>query len=313
MKIAPRQLSIFVAIASEGGITAAAEKLHLTTPAVSMALAELERLIGHALFDRHKNRLYINGLGRRLLPLADELLTRQDEIETLFTSDDAAYRGLLRIGASQTIGNQLLPWLLRDFRDQTGHREQSVLLANSRDVCSALARFELDIGLIEGNSTNAELETLEWCLDQLIIVAGRDHPLTQAEGPIPLAALENQDWVLREEGSGTRDQFMRSVASRLERWTASLELNTAEALINATAAGLGLTCVSQREADHALKDGRLEQLHIVLEEGETLSIQRYFRLVVHRNKYRSALIQRFITFCMEHEMATTPFATDYRT
>ncbi|WP_025733621.1 LysR substrate-binding domain-containing protein [Carnimonas nigrificans] len=307
MKIAPRQLSIFVAIASEGGITAAAERLHLTTPAVSMALSELERQLGHALFDRYKNRLYINAFGRRLLPMADELLARHDEIEGLFTSEGDSLRGELKIGASHTIGNQLLPWMLRDFRRATGHSEQSVLLANSRDVCEALKRFELDIGLIESAAESAELESVEWCSDRLIVVAGCDHPLaallaaTEPQRRLPLAALEEQQWVLREEGSGTREQFIRALTPRLRHWSAALELNSAEAIINATAAGLGLTCVSEREARHALADGRVVALPIVQEDGEPFVIERNFRIVVHKAKYRSTLIERFIDFCRSRQ------------
>ncbi|ANF56813.1 LysR substrate-binding domain-containing protein [Halotalea alkalilenta] len=303
MKIAPRQLSIFVAIASEGSITAAAERLYLTKPAVSMALSELERQLGHVLFDRHKNRLYINDLGKRLLPMADELLARHREVEALFSSDGDVLRGQLRIGASHTIGNQLLPWLLRDFRDATGHRDQRVSLANSRDVCAALERFELDIGLIEGEAQSGELEVIDWCRDRLLVVAGHDHPLAswEQEGPLPVSALEGQAWVLREQGSGTREQFMRALSTRLERWEASLELNSAEAIINATAAGLGLTCVSEREASHALRDGRLVELEIMLEDGSRLVIERLFHLLVHRDKYRSALVKRFIEFCLARE------------
>lgn len=309
MKIAPRQLSIFLAIASEGGITAAAERLHLTTPAVSMALSELERHLGHALFDRYKNRLYINDLGRRLLPMADELLARQHEIEELFASDTDVLRGQLRIGASHTIGNQVLPWLLRDFRHATGHREQSVLLANSRDVCAALERFELDVGLVEGDVQSPRLNALDWCDDQLVVVAGSDHPLAAKaqEGPVPFQVLESQDWVLREQGSGTREQFMRAIASRLEHWSAALELNSAEAIINATAAGLGLTCVSQREANHALADGRLSVLPITLPNGEALTISRKFHFVVHQAKYKSPLIEHFLSFCAD-AVGTAPLA-----
>ncbi|WP_189443777.1 LysR substrate-binding domain-containing protein, partial [Salinicola rhizosphaerae] len=281
MAITFRQLQVFVAVARERTLTNAAERLFLTKPAVSVALSELEKQCGQTLFDRHRNRLYLNDQGRRLLPLADELLTRSRVIEQLF--DDEALGGHLHIGASYTIGHQLLPRLLRRFRDRTGHREQQLTIANSAAILRGLEAFELDIGMIEGRVADERFQVVPWRRDRLVITAAADHPLA-GQGALPVEALGDAEWLLREPGSGTREQFMRYIAPRLPNWKPGLEINSAEAIINAAAAGLGLTCLSTLEARHALADGRLVAIDIGLE------MTREFSLVLHRDKYRSPLL-----------------------
>lgn len=289
MAITLRQLQVFVSVTRERTLTAAAERLALSKPALSIALAELEKQCGRTLFDRHRNRLYLNDQGRRLLPLADELLARSATLEQLF-DDATTLGGQLHIGASYTIGHQLLPHLLRDFRDTTGHRQQQLTIANSAAICSALEAFELDIGMIEGRVADARFDVIPWRQDRLVVTAAADHPLAAA-GPLEIEALAAEAWLLREPGSGTREQFMRYIAPRLPAWRLGLEINSAEAIINATAAGLGLTCLSRLEARHALRDGRLVELDVGLD------MTREFSLVLHRDKYRSPLLERFVAFC----------------
>lgn len=283
-----RQLEVFVAVARERTLTMAAQRLSLSKPAVSIALGELEKQCGRALFDRHRNRLYLNDHGRRLLPLADELLARGDVISQLF--DDAALGGHLHIGASYTIGHQLLPWLLRAFREQTGHRQQQVTIANSAAICHSLESFDLDLGMIEGRIADERFDVIPWRHDRMLVAASADHPLAGRQS-VEIGELDKYEWLLREPGSGTREQFMRFIAPHLPQWRLGLEINSAEAIINAAAMGLGLTCLSELEARHALRDGRLVEIDL----GRDMI--REFSLVLHRNKYRSPLIERFLECC----------------
>lgn len=292
MSITLRQLQVFVRIVQEGSITAAAERLHLTKPAVSTALAELEKRCGHPLFDRQNNRLYLNDLGHRLLPMADELLQRSDDIETLFTADLANSTAALRLGASFTIGHQLIPWLLRDYRQEVGQQRQTVHIGNTRQISEQLAAFELDLGLIEGEPELDCIATEVWTSDRMLIAASPDHPLAGQE-KCPPQTLSGRSWVLREAGSGSRNLFMYRLAPHIDRWQTALELNATEAIINATAAGLGLSCISELEARHALKDGRLVEIAV------DLDLRRQFHLAWHRQKYRSPALKGFIDYCRQ--------------
>ncbi|GAL07710.1 transcriptional regulator LysR family [Photobacterium aphoticum] len=289
MNIALRQLNVFVTVAQELTITAAAEKLFLSKPAVSMALSELEKQLGHKLFDRNNNRLIINEQGKRLLPLADELLARSQDIEQLF-SQEGPITGKLKIGSSDTVGNQVTPFLLRDFRESSGHRDQSLYIANTTQICHMLAEFELDVGLVEGKVQADHLAVQPWLSDEMVIACHPTHPLAQRP-ELRLQDLENSQWILREPGSGTREFFLQKLAPRLAHWQQAFELNNTEAIINCTAANLGITCLSRRAVEHAVKDHRV----VIL--TPPLDMHRQYWLLYHKEKYQSPLLKLFIAFC----------------
>lgn len=290
MAVTLRQLRIFVTIAHGRTLAEAAEHLHLTRPAVSLALSELESQCGRRLFDRHRQRLHINEDGTRLLPLADELLARAGDIEQAFQIADG-YRGHLRVGASHTIGHQLLPFVLRDFRRRCGPVQVEVRIANSRSICAGLEAFDLDLGLIEGRADNAALHLAPWRRDRMRVLAAPGHPLAASTEPLSVAALDGQSWVLRERGSGTREQFMLKIAAHVRQWHVAYEFSAAEAIINAVSAGLGLTCISELEARDALAGGRVVALPV------RSSMSRELSLVTHRDKYQGPLVAQFIDTC----------------
>lgn len=287
--ISLKQLKVFTTITQHNTLTAASESLFLSKAAVSMALSELEKQIGHHLFDRVNNRLILNQEGQKLLPLADELLSRASAIESLF-DQDMTLAGQLRIGASDTIGNQVAPYLLSDFRQHTQHHAQSLFISNSAQICDMLVDYELDIALIEGKTLHPELNATQFSEDEMCVICPVDFPL-DLESPVHLTELENSQWILREAGSGSREFFHRVIAPRLEHWHAAFQLNTTEALINSVSAGLGLGCLSRLSADHAIRDGRVKMIPMPLD------MKRRFWLLVHKEKYQSPLLKAFIDFC----------------
>lgn len=289
--ISIKQLKVFVTITQHSTMTAAAEALFLSKAAVSMALGEMEKQLGHSLFDRVNNRLIINQEGQKLLPLADEILHRAASIDELF-NDDQPLSGLLKVGASDTIGNQVAPFILSGFRQQTQHQEQSLFISNSALICQKLVDYELDIALIEGKTLHPELLTSQFSSDEMCIVASPNHPLAALDN-VPLHDLESSHWILRESGSGTREFFLRTVAPRLEHWYESFELNTTEAIINSVSAGLGLACLSKLAAEPAIKDGRVKTLNV------SLDMKRRFWILVHKDKYQSPLLKSFMSYCEE--------------
>ncbi|KJY80433.1 LysR substrate-binding domain-containing protein [Vibrio nigripulchritudo] len=289
MNISLKQLRVFVAITQEKTITAAAQQLYLSKAAVSMSLGELEKQVGHVLFDRVNNRLILNREGKRLLPLADEILHRANDIDELFQSDQPLH-GELHIGASDTIGNQVAPFLLSGFRSLTNHNHQSLFISNTASICEKLADYELDIGLIEGKTQHPQLITQPWCLDEMCIIASPNHELAKKDN-LGVRDLEYTQWLLRESGSGSREFFTQRIAPRLEYWQEAFQLNTTEAIINCTAANLGLACLSRRSAQYAIDDGRVVTLDLPID------FQRKFWILLHKEKYQSPLLKTFLEFC----------------
>ncbi|WP_031569814.1 LysR family transcriptional regulator [Rheinheimera texasensis] len=293
MNISFRQLKAFVAVARLGNLGAAADQLCLTRGAISQALKELETQLGTPLFDRAHPHLLLNSEGALLLPLADEMLTRLDDIGALFAhSGDSAGKALLRIGASQTIGNYLLPGLLARLGPQW---QLSVFIANSQQLAERLLAFELDLALIEGEVTHPQLHSEAWQQDQMVLVASPAHPLalsiTATAKVLSAGDLAGQYWVLREPASGSREQFDKYLRPQLTNPGTVLELNTLEAVLNTVQQGLGITLVSELAARDRLASGAL----VVLPFKQPMP--RQLHLCWHRDKYLSAASQRFIRFC----------------
>ncbi|WCP67764.1 LysR substrate-binding domain-containing protein [Vibrio tubiashii] len=287
--ISLKQLRVFISITQHDTLTAASEALFLSKAAVSMALSELEKQIGHSLFDRVNNRLILNQEGQKLLPLADELIERAQDIEQLFDNDQTL-TGELRIGASDTIGNQVAPYLISDFRRHTNHHSQSLFISNSALICQKLVDYELDLALIEGKTLHPELISTQFSQDEMCVICSPDSPLANKQR-FSVGDLEESEWILREPGSGSREFFLRAIAPRIEQWHESFQLNTTEALINSVSAGLGLGCLSKLAAQPALTDGRVIELKL------SLDMKRRYWLLVHKEKYQSPLLKSFIEYC----------------
>ncbi|KLN62801.1 LysR substrate-binding domain-containing protein [Vibrio sp. VPAP30] len=287
--ISLKQLRVFISITQHDTLTAASEALFLSKAAVSMALSELEKQIGHSLFDRVNNRLILNQEGQKLLPLADELIERAQDIEQLFDNDQTL-TGELRIGASDTIGNQVAPYLISDFRRHTNHHSQSLFISNSALICQKLVDYELDLALIEGKTLHPELISTQFSQDEMCVICCPHSPLANRQR-FSVGDLEESEWILREPGSGSREFFLRAIAPRIEQWHESFQLNTTEALINSVSAGLGLGCLSKLAAQPALTAGRVVELKL------SLDMKRRYWLLVHKEKYQSPLLKSFIEYC----------------
>lgn len=293
-----KQLRVFTSIIQYKTITAASEHLFLSKAAVSMALSELEKQLGHALFDRVNNRLILNQEGRRLLPYADELLCRMNDLDQAFNDEHSLF-GQLHIGASDTIGNQVAPFLLSQFRQHYQHRSQTLFISNSALICQKLIDYELDIGLIEGKTYHPQLLSHPFSQDEMCIICAPNHPLL-SQPSVRLDDFENSEWILREAGSGTREFFLRTVAPRIEHWHEVFELNTTEAIINSVAANLGFACLSRLAASAAVASGRVDIIKLPLD------MKRRFWLLVHKEKYQSPLLKRFMEYCYHWDSDTCP-------
>jgi DNA-binding transcriptional LysR family regulator len=283
-RVTLRQWAVFAAIAQCETTTAAGSQLGLSQSAVSAALAELESTLGHPLFDRHARRLHLNALGRQLLPQAQALLDHADALEHATVQPNVR----LKLAASSTIGNYVLPALLASFRQQIAPDSQlDVLIGNTQDVVDAVQRFEVDIGLIEGTCRGEALEIETWIDDEMVIVAAPDHPL--ARGPASRAALREAGWLMREPGSGTRELIDSRIASVIGPLHVALELGHSEAIQRTVAAGYGISCLSRHVVADALRDGRLVEV-----QSDLPRIARPLLIVRHRDKHPTHGLTQFI-------------------
>ncbi|WP_431312751.1 LysR family transcriptional regulator [Roseateles agri] len=293
MRLTLRQLQIFAAVAETGSTTAAGLQVALSQSATSGALNELEALLGARLFDRVGKRLVLNDTGRALLPQARALLDGAQGIEDQF----GAGQGIamqLRIGASTTIGNYLLPALVASYMNGAPGTTIDLTIGNTSEVASAVARLEVDMGFIEGPCHEPEVIAQPWLEDEMVIVCAPSHPLVQGSpgARVGLKALRQQRWLLREPGSGTREAVEHALLPHLHQWVQPMQLGSTEAIKQAAAQGLGLTCLSRCAVEDLLT---LQRLTVV---GTTLPrLSRRFYLIHHRQKQFSASLQRFSAHC----------------
>ena len=284
--ISPRQLEVFSAIAGAGSVRAAADQLGLTQPAASMALAELERLLGAPLFDRQRRRLSLNEHGRSLLPRARDVVERMRELGA-----DARPGGELSIGASNTVGNYLVGDLLGGFVAAHPQVRLRLRVANSEEILAGIADLSLDVGCIEAPATHADVQLLPWRRDELVVCVRSDHPLARRRR-LRAEHLAGQRWILRERGSGTRTVFEQASRDVLGALDVALELGQSEAITQAVIAGLGIACLPRVAIADAVAAGRLVPLRTPF-----LDLARELSLVVHRTRYRGVTLRAFLDSC----------------
>ncbi|HWI78272.1 MAG TPA: LysR family transcriptional regulator [Ramlibacter sp.] len=292
MRLTLRQLQIFLAIAESGSTTTAAAAVSLTQSATSAALNQLEDLLGAGLFDRIGRRLVINDSGRALLPQARHLLDAATEIEQQFTKPDKG-AGKLRIGASTTIGNYLMPGLLAAYGKDVDVSQIHVRIANTEEIVTAVANLQLDIGFIEGPCHDDQLTTQQWIKDELVLFASSAHPLCQRQRRITLDELRKASWLLREPGSGTREAVERVLGPHLRHMRSGISFGDSEAIKRAVAAGMGISCLSRWVVADMLRHQALKELDTTLP-----ALSRMFHIVRHPQKHLSRSLDQFVQFSL---------------
>jgi DNA-binding transcriptional LysR family regulator len=291
MRYTLRQLEVFLTVAREESVSRAAATLAMSQSAASGSLADLERQFEVRLFDRVGKRLQLSALGQALRAQAEATLEQARALERALESESAV--GRLRIGATLTIGNYLtVPLMARFMRENPG-ADVTLAVANTEEIARQVANFEIDVGLIEGEIEHAELEMTAWRDDQLVVFCAPTHTLARKR------TLSDEDlcaapWIVREQGSGTRQTFDRAMRGLLPRLHITLALQHTEAIKGAVQAGLGLGCISRIALEDAFTHGTLKACRVPHRD-----FRRQFFFLLHKDKYRSTGIQRWLQLCRE--------------
>lgn len=286
-----RQLEVFLAVARTQNISRAAEDLSMSQSAVSGSLADLEGHFDIKLFDRIGKRIQLNEFGKALRPKAQALLEQARDLENSLRNHSDI--GRLQLGATLTIGNYLAVELMAKFMREQPGAQITLEVANTAEIIHKVANFELDIALIEGEMSHPDLEISVWHEDELCVFCAPTHPLASKK------KLKNKDlltatWILREAGSGTRQTFDRAMHGILPDLNIMLELQHTEAIKRAVAAGLGIGCISRVALQEPFSRGSLVPLEVAERD-----FRRNFYFVIHKQKYRSAGIQHWLSLCRE--------------
>jgi len=292
MKYSFRQLEVFLAAAHFQNITRAAESLAMSQSAASSALKELENQFDIQLFDRVGKRLQLNELGRLYRPKVEAVLAQATELEQAFSKHSEV--GALKVGATLTIGNYLAVGVMAQYMNTPTHPKVSLEVANTSTIARRVQDFELDIGLIEGELHASELEVLPWRGDELVVFCSPEHPLA-SKGELTDDDLRGATWIMREQGSGTRQSFERGMHGLLSDLNVLLELEHTEAIKRAVETNLGIGCLSEVVLEDAFRRGSLVPLKV----PEHRQFDRQFYFILHKQKYRSAGIDAWMELCRQ--------------
>ncbi|MCY9393116.1 LysR family transcriptional regulator, partial [Bacillus haynesii] len=197
-------LKTFVTLAEIKNFTKTAELLLMSQPSVSMHIKNLEKEFQTKLFERSPKYLKITPTGEILYDRAKQMITIYEQTRQDILDHHNSIKGELKIGASFTIGEYILPSLLFDLQKEYPELELKAVIGNTEEIVQSVRLYKVDIGLIEGQTNEKELSVHAFMQDELFITASSDHPLATKQD-VTMADLQNQTWVTREVGSGTRE------------------------------------------------------------------------------------------------------------
>ncbi len=287
-----RHMVIFRSVCESGyNLTKAAEVLHMTQPAVSLAIKELEQYYGVHLFDRIGRRLQITDVGRHFLQYAIHISDLFSDMETGLRDWDS--KGIIRIGASITIGSQFLPSYVKAFTEVCPGIDVRATVEQSESLERKILANKLDCALIEGVAHNPNIISEAYMEDYLSVICAPNKGWSQGQ-VISIDDFQKQRFLLRERGSGTREVFERVITQAGIHVIPVWEALSTTAIVNAVINGLGIAVLPHRMILPALRQGLI---HTVKVEG--LSFTRNFHIIYHKDKFLTTSTKRFIALCKD--------------
>ncbi len=296
-----RQLQVFEAVARLLSHSRAAKELYLSQPAVSMQIKQLEESAGLPLFEQAGKRIHLTGAGQEMLHYSRGISQQLREMEAVLGEMKGLERGQLDISVVST-ANYFMPQLLAKFCQQHPKIQVSLHVANRDAVLGQLAENRTDLAIMGQPPEGAEMLAQQFMKNPLVVIAPPSHPLCKLKR-VKLKRLEQENFLLREQGSGTRGAMERFFAGHGIRFHAGMEMGTNEAIKQAVQAGMGLGILSLHSTELELETGRLAVLNV-----EHFPIVRHWHIVHRKSKRLSTAAQAFKQFLLteaEHLTAQT--------
>lgn len=291
MHLTIRQLQVFEAAARLGGYTRAAEALHLSQPAVSQQIRQLEEQSGMPLFDQIGKKVHLTDAGRALYHHAQLILGQVLEAQLTLEELRGVQRGQLNITVAST-ANYFAPRLIAAFSQRYPEVKVTLDVSNREHILALLGDSDKDLAIMGRPPDEANLVAHPFMENPLVVIAALSHPLAR-EHAIPLARLANEPFITRESGSGTRMAAERFFAAEGIARQTVMEMSSNEAIKQAVQAGLGLGIVSIHTLEMELALQRLAILDVT-----GFPILRHWYAVHRQGKRFSAVAQAFLDFVM---------------
>ena len=286
-----RQLMLLEAVARHSSFTRASEELHLTQPAVSTQIKQLEEEVGMPLFEQLGKKIFLTAAGREMYEFSRNIAQQFTDIRTVLQEMKGIQRGSLDIAVTST-AKYFAPYLLAAFCKKHAGITVSLNVTNRETILQELTNNIPDMAIMGSPRKGMPLVANAFLSNPLVVIAPPDHPLV-GSGRIPLSKLLEESFIVRERGSGTRNAIEHFFEQRGQRMNTTMEMSRNEAIKHAVMAGLGLGIVSIHTLEMEFKLGRLALLDV---EGFPILKDWY---VVHREGKRfSAAAQAFKEFVL---------------
>lgn len=294
--MADRRLQVFHTVARLLSFTKAAEALHMTQPAVTFQVRQLEEYFNTRLFDRTHNRITLTKVGKQVYEYAEKIFEQYTLMENTVKEMTGEINGVLMIGASTTIAEYLLPVLLGDFKQKYPDVHIRLKVSNTDEIVAMVENNAIDLGVVEAPVSNKSL-AVELCrMDQLVAIVPTKHPLTKQKD-VTVQTLASYPYISREEGSGTREvitEYFNQAGLSLDDLNIVMELGSIEAIKGAVATGMGVSILSRAAI---LKDLQLGLLKEVTLEPP---LERPFSFVYQKQKFRLLVIEELLQFSHQY-------------
>lgn len=290
-----RHFRIFAAVVDWGTMHRAAEALYISQPGVSQAVKELENAYQVKLFERYRKKLILTPEGEKLLAHCRVLLARYDEMNREML--EASSHPVLRIGATVSVGEELLVGIISKFEKENPHIRIQVTVNNTQFVEESILNGKLDLGIIEGQVISEDVEQLFFCEDCMQVVVSPDSPLAGRE-EIEAEELASYDIITREQGSQARNILLNMLYTKGIDVHIKWQCTNVPVIKQAVMAGQGIALLSSLLIKKEVEQGRLCVLNVKGLDGH-----RAVHLVLHKDKHKSPALNRFISFCRSQDFS----------
>lgn len=278
-------MEIFLNVVASGHLTNVAKEMKLSQSAISMSIKELENILGRPVFDRINKKLVLNEVGRAFYKEIDPIFKKLSDIEYEFKNSEN--KGMIRVGASTTIVDYLMPAIICSYMSSYPDVKITLKEGNTKEIAEMIKEGSIDIGFVEGFISGSDIVKEKIGIDELVVVTA-DKELCKR---CTIDEISQKRWVLREEGSGTREVFLGYIKERVDDLNIFLELGHTESIKSILMNRECLTCISKISVADEIEEGKLFRVPV-----EDFECKRDFLMIYHKDKYHSALFEKFVFF-----------------
>ncbi|WP_286230694.1 LysR family transcriptional regulator [Neobacillus mesonae] len=283
-----QHLEVFVKVVEKENFSKAAEELHMTQPAVSQYIRTLEESVGTRLLERSNKYVRLNKAGEIVYHHAKEIIALYTKMQSLVDDLTKRASGPIAIGASYTFGEYILPHIIAKMQEQFPLINPSIRIQNTKEIIELVKKHQLDIGIIEGLYKQDILNSEVVSKDRMVIVAGPRHPLLSQTEEIKISDLEEETWILREEGSGTREAAENLFDMYEFTPKKIMVFGSTQLIKESVEAGLGISLLSSWAIKKELTNG-----YIGIINAKGLPFKRNFSILTHTS-YQTKALKTFI-------------------